>query len=126
MSAAPASVHLRDAEQELSRQLELCKQPGDEPCALSFLQATAAEGLGERTVGTDDPAPDRVHDEIHIADNRRQQQLLNKLEVAVNARLSLLDRATALRQTQGIEAATSLIQSDKRQLGVAGVIVAAF
>jgi CHASE3 domain sensor protein len=50
------------------------------------------------------------------ADNRRQQQLLNKLEVAVNARLSLLDRATALRQTQGIEAATSLIQSDKRQL----------
>jgi PAS domain S-box-containing protein len=50
------------------------------------------------------------------ADNPRQQQLLKKLEGAVNARLSLLDRATALRQTQQVEAAASLIQSDKRQL----------
>src|SRR5713101_7041359 len=31
MNAAPTSVRLRDAEQELSRQLEMHKQPGDEP-----------------------------------------------------------------------------------------------
>ena len=42
MSSAPASVRLRDAELELSRQLELSKQPGDEPVVLPPLVTVVA------------------------------------------------------------------------------------
>jgi PAS domain S-box-containing protein len=50
------------------------------------------------------------------ADDPLQRRLVRALDAAINSRLSFLDLAIAVRQTQSLDAAASLMRADSRQL----------